>query len=81
LRILVTLLQGPGSASSLSRDQLRDLSLNDVDYHLKKLESTGAIDLVNSEKVRGTEKHTYSLAASWRPLVAQVASFEPRRAA
>jgi hypothetical protein len=37
LRILIALLTEPGSATSLPRDHLRDLTLEDVDYHLKKL--------------------------------------------
>ena len=76
LRILVALLGGPGSASSLSRDQLGDLTRHDVNYHLKTLKSAGAVDLISSEKIRGAKKHTYVLSEIWKPLVSQIASFD-----
>ena len=78
LRILVALLEGPASATSLSRDQLQDLQVDDADYHLKKLESTGAVVHLKARKVRGATLHVYALSEHWRPLVSQVASFDPR---
>lgn len=77
LRILVALLGGPGSATSLSRGQLMDLAVDDADYHLKKLESAGAVAHLKSEKVRGATMHTYELSEAWRPLVRQVACLGP----
>jgi DNA-binding transcriptional ArsR family regulator len=79
LRILVALLEGPGSATSLHRNQLSDLTVDDVDYHLKKLKSTGAVSLLSSQKVRGATKHTYELSEHWQPLVSEVAGFDPRK--
>lgn len=73
LRILVALLDGPpGSATSLRRDRLSDLTIKDVDYHLKTLRSTGAVHFLYSQRVRGATKNTYELAKSWKRLVSEM---------
>lgn len=78
LRILVAMLEGPASATSLRRGAIPDLSVDSMDFHLKTLKSAGAILLMNSKKVRGATEHTYSLSEPWRSLARALASFDPQ---
>jgi DNA-binding transcriptional ArsR family regulator len=78
LRILVAMLEGPASATSLRRGAIPDLSVGNMDYHLKELKSAGAIRLIRSQKVRGATEHTYSLSEPWKPLARDLASFDPQ---
>lgn len=77
LRILVAMLEGPASATSLRRGPIPDLSVDSMDYHLKELKAAGAITLLDSQRVRGATKHTYRLSESWKSVVGALASFNP----
>jgi DNA-binding transcriptional ArsR family regulator len=67
VRILSELVKGPGSASSL-RKKLTDLTVSDIDYHLKVLVKAKAIEQIDSRKGRGATELIYGLApeASWQ---------------
>jgi DNA-binding transcriptional ArsR family regulator len=78
LRILVALLEGPASATSLRRGAIPDLTVESMDYHLKELKAAGAIRLMNSRPVRGATEHTYSLSEPWKALARDLASFDPQ---
>jgi DNA-binding transcriptional ArsR family regulator len=78
LRILVAMLEGPASATSLRRGAIPDVSVESMDFHLKTLKSAGAIRLLNSQKVRGATEHTYSLSEPWKSLARALASFDPQ---
>jgi predicted ArsR family transcriptional regulator len=78
LRILIAMLGGPASATSLRRGAIPDLSVESMDFHLKTLRAQGAIRLMNSQPVRGATEHTYSLSEPWKPLAHDLASFDPQ---
>lgn len=61
LQIVNTLaLEGVASATTLSA-RFDDVSLGDCNYHLRALQSGGAIALVKSRKVRGAEERIYRI--------------------
>jgi DNA-binding transcriptional ArsR family regulator len=61
IRILLALMTRDGSAASLS-EHFGDVSLGEVDYHLKVLaEECQAIDLTRVRRIRGAKEYIYRL--------------------
>jgi DNA-binding XRE family transcriptional regulator len=76
LRLLVALLQEPGSATALSK-KLAGVSSSDAHYHLTKLQSADAVVPHSTRLVRGATETTFAFPKDpgWRSVVEAVGPF------
>lgn len=70
LRLLVALLQEPGSAVALSK-RLEGMTDSDAHYHLTKLHKANAIEPYSTRPVRGTTETTFAVPKNpwWRSVI------------
>lgn len=76
LRLLVALLQQPGSATALSK-KLAGVSSSDAHYHLTRLHRVEAVVLDSTRPVRGATERTFAFPEDpgWRSVVEAVGAF------
>jgi DNA-binding transcriptional ArsR family regulator len=60
-RVLIKLNEGPASPSMLAREL--DEPIGNVSYHVRVLDDLGAIELVETKRVRGAIEHVYRATA------------------